>query len=58
VKGACARCGGEIHYIEYTQFNGHEDAVLDAWWAHAVHPSDNHDAVPTLEGPSDAQKGV
>lgn len=42
--GTCATCGGEIHYWEYTRWNGVEDDVLDAHWSHVEHPADGHDA--------------
>jgi hypothetical protein len=43
-RGTCAICGGEIHYWEYTRWNGVEDEVLDSHWSHAAHPADGHDA--------------
>lgn len=41
----CKHCGERIEYIEYTANAGwgHYE-VLDAWWSHAKHPQDNHDA--------------
>lgn len=43
-RGTCAICGGEIHYWEYTRWNGVEDDVLDSRWSHVEHPADGHDA--------------
>ncbi len=42
----CTVCGGEIHYYEYTAWNGWESDVLDAWWSHVDHPADAHEAAP------------
>lgn len=42
--GTCAICGGEIHYWEYSRWNGVEDDVLDSRWSHVEHPADGHDA--------------
>lgn len=43
-RSNCGECGGLIHYIEYSQWAGDHVEVLDAWWAHNVHPGDGHDA--------------
>jgi hypothetical protein len=45
-RATCSTCGGRIHYLEYTAWNGLETDVLDAWWAHDMHPADGHDAKP------------
>ena len=51
-RSQCLECGGRIHYIEHSQWAGTHHEVLDAWWAHNVHPSDGHDAriTPRAEG--------
>lgn len=47
----CARCGGDIEYVVYSQGTGDgRYEVLDDWWSHATHPSDGHDAVPASPG--------
>jgi hypothetical protein len=45
-RATCARCGVGIEYVEYDCWNGTEKVVLDAWWAHDVHPDDEHEARP------------
>lgn len=39
--GACAPCGQPIRYV---------DCPTGGWWAHEVHPADDHDAA--LGGPA------
>lgn len=45
-RSRCARCGGAVEYIEWSQATGTGTyEVLDAWWAHLQHPVDGHEAV-------------
>ncbi len=45
-RSACIKCGGPIEYIQETGAAMPEVEVLNAWWAHADHPIDDHEAVP------------
>lgn len=36
---SCFVCGGRVGYI---------DCPTGGWWAHEVHPEDEHDAVPSV----------
>lgn len=45
-RGTCAPCGQPIRYV---------DCPTGGWWAHEVHPADDHDAAPLTQPAADAE---
>lgn len=41
VLSVCVRCGGVVGWV---------DCPTGGWWAHEVHPEDDHDAWPSVDG--------
>ncbi len=46
-QSICKTCGGDI-----SLWGPSREDLDDAWWAHVVHPADDHDAVPVGDGDS------